>query len=149
MGAGKSVFVAQSRLALLEEPHELSPRIAEFLADAVLTVHALFVAFVIAGGFLALRWRRLVWLHIPVAVWGVWIEFSGRICPLTPLENSLRETAGLSPYQGDFIGHYVTAVLYPVALTRRTQFVLGTLAFAVNAIAYYLLWRGRAAAARK
>jgi len=128
-------------LALLEESHELSPRVAEFLADAVLGAHALFVVFVIVGAFLALRWPRLVWLHIPAVIWGVWIEFSGNICPLTPLENSLREAAGLTAYSGDFIGHYVTTVLYPVALTRRTQFILGTLAFAINALGYYLLWR--------
>ena len=120
---------------------QLNAATAELLADSVLIVHAFFVLFVITGGFLALRWPRLVWLHIPAVIWGVGIEFSGGICPLTPLENSLREAAGLQPYSGDFIGHYVSTVLYPVSLTRGTQVILGTLAFALNAVAYCLLWR--------
>jgi hypothetical protein len=120
---------------------------AEFLADLVLIAHALFVLFVVAGGFLALRWRRLIWLHAPAVIWGAAIEFTGRVCPLTPLENSLREAAGWSPYSGDFIAHYIIAVLYPVSLTRWAQFVLGALALIVNVAAYYLVWRNRQRAA--
>ncbi len=121
----------------------MSAATAQTLADLVLALHALFVLFVIVGGFLALRWRWLVWIHIPAVIWGVAIEFAGWICPLTPLENSLREVAGLRPYQGDFIGHYVSTMLYPVTLTRSTQFILGTLAFTINVIAYALVWRER------
>lgn len=114
---------------------------AETLADLVLTAHALFVVFVIAGGFLALRWRWLVWLHVPAVAWGMTVELTGWVCPLTPLENSLRAVAGLSPYSGDFIGHYLSTMLYPVSLTRNTQLVLGALAFIINTAAYSLLWR--------
>ncbi len=121
----------------------MSAATAQTLADLVLALHALFVLFVIVGGFLALRWRWLVWIHIPAVIWGVAIEFAGWICPLTPLENSLREVAGLRPYQGDFIGHYVSTMLYPVTLTRSTQLILGSLAFTINVIAYALVWRER------
>jgi hypothetical protein len=119
----------------------LTATTAELLADLVLTAHALFVVFVIAGGFLALRWRWLVWLHVPAVAWGVTVELTGWICPLTPLENSLREGAGLRPYSGDFIEHYLTTMLYPVSLTRDTQLLLATFAFIINAVAYLLLWR--------
>src|SRR5438046_5709173 len=71
------------------------------LADAVVLVHAAFVAFVVLGGFLAWRWRWVVWLHVPCALWGVAIEYAGWICPLTPLENALRARAGLEGYRGD------------------------------------------------
>ena len=110
-----------------------------WLADLVVVVHALFVVFVLIGAFLALRWRWIVWLHVPAAVWGVLIEYGGWICPLTPLENSLRVRAGQSTYSGDFIQHYLLGALYPQGLTRATQYVLGSTALLVNVIAYALL----------
>ncbi|MEO7502059.1 MAG: DUF2784 domain-containing protein [Gemmatimonadaceae bacterium] len=111
------------------------------LADAVVLVHAAFVAFVILGGFLALRWRRIVWAHVPAAIWGVLIEYAGWICPLTPLEHSLRAGAGEAAYSGDFIDHYVLRALYPSGLTPRIQVVLGSFALVVNLVAYTLLIR--------
>lgn len=113
------------------------------MINFVLVVHAAFVLFTIIGGFLALRWRRLVWLHLPCALWGITVELTGWICPLTPLENSLRSASGEAPYAGDFIAHYISMVLYPVALTRATQIILGTLLVAINVVAYSLLWRRR------
>ncbi len=64
------------------------------LADLVLALHAFFVAFVVLGGLVALRWRRAVFVHIPCALWGAWVALAGWICPLTPLEVSLRQRAG-------------------------------------------------------
>jgi Protein of Unknown function (DUF2784) len=112
-----------------------------WLADAIVLVHVSFVAFVMLGGFLALRWRRVVWVHVPAAIWGVLIEYAGWICPLTPLENSLRAKAGEAAYSGDFIGHYVLRVLYPAGLTTLVQVVLGSFALVVNLVAYALLIR--------
>jgi hypothetical protein len=112
------------------------------LADLVVGVHFLFVLFVVLGGLLVLRWPRLAYLHLPAALWGTWIEFTGRICPLTPLENSLRRSAGEAGYQGGFIEHYILPVLYPSALTRNIQLLLGTIVIGLNfAIYTYLLRR--------
>jgi hypothetical protein len=106
------------------------------LADLVLVVHLAFVLFVVLGGLLVLRWTRVAWLHVPAAVWGVLIEYSGWICPLTPLENSFRVRGGGAGYNGGFIEHYIQPVLYPAGLTRGTQIVLGSLALLVNLTAY-------------
>ncbi|HKW42430.1 MAG TPA: DUF2784 domain-containing protein [Gemmatimonadales bacterium] len=111
------------------------------LADLVVGLHAAFVGFVMLGGFLAWRWRALVWVHVPCAVWGVLIEYEGWICPLTPLENELRRRAGLEGYAGGFVEHYLIPTLYPAGLSRPTQTVLGTLALVVNAVAYGVLLR--------
>ncbi len=111
------------------------------LADAVVLVHAAFVAFVVIGGFLAWRWRWVVWLHVPCALWGIAIEYAGWICPLTPLENALRARAGLEGYRGGFVEHYVIPALYPAGLARPTQVVLGTLVLVVNLVAYGVLIR--------
>lgn len=118
-----------------------------WLADLVLALHLGFVAFVVLGGLLVLRRPALAWVHVPAAVWGVVIELAGWICPLTPLENSLRLRGGEAAYAGDFIGHYVAAVLYPAGLTRGTQIGLGMLALAVNAAVYWRVARARRAAA--
>ncbi len=99
--------------------------------------------FVAAGGLLVLRWPRLAWLHLPAAIWGAWIEFSGGICPLTPLEQSLRAQAGETAYAGDFVSHYIFPVLYPAALTRGVQLVFGGVVVAVNLAIYGLLLRRR------
>jgi len=119
------------------------------LADLVLVVHLAFVLFVVLGGLLVLRWPRLAWLHVPAAVWGVLIEYTGWICPLTPLENSLRERGGGAGYSGGFIEHYIQPVLYPAGLTRGTQIVLGSLALLVNLTAYGVVIARRSRAGRE
>lgn len=111
------------------------------LADVVLLVHAAFVAFVVGGALFVLRWPRLVWLHVPCAVWGALIEFGGWICPLTPLENALRRRGGEAGYRGGFIEHYVTATIYPAGLTRHIQYALGAGVIALNVIIYALAIR--------
>ena len=106
------------------------------LADIVLVLHFAFVAFVVFGGLLALRWPRLVWIHVPALAWGVLIEYAGIICPFTPLENSFRQHAGQAGYGGGFIDHYITATIYPAGLTRATQILLGTALVVANAAIY-------------
>ena len=110
-------------------------------ADLVLVVHLAFVGFVAAGGLLAVRWPRLAWVHVPVALYGVAIEFLGFTCPLTPLEVALRRRGGEAGYTGGFVEHYVTAALYPEGLTRPAQFALGAAVLALNAAIYLVAWR--------
>jgi Protein of Unknown function (DUF2784) len=112
--------------------------IFRLLADGVVLVHVAFVAFVVAGGFLALRWRWLAWLHVPAALWGALIELGGWICPLTPLENALRRLAGEAGYRGGFIEHYVLPVLYPVHYTLTLRLVLAAVVVLLNGVAYGL-----------
>jgi hypothetical protein len=113
------------------------------VADLLVLLHLGFVAFVVLGALLVLRWPRLVWLHVPCAAWGALIEFAGWVCPLTPLEVRFRQMGGAAGYSGDFIEHYVLPVLYPAQLTRSMQWGLGALVLAVNAIVYWRLWRRR------
>jgi Protein of Unknown function (DUF2784) len=112
------------------------------LADITLLVHLGFVLFVALGGSALLRWPKVAWAHVPAALWGIYIEFTGRICPLTPLEVSLRERGGERGYTGGFIEHYVSAWIYPDGLTREIQIVLGTVLFTVNVALYWWVFRG-------
>jgi hypothetical protein len=111
------------------------------LADAVLLLHLAFVAFALAGGLLALRWRWIPWLHLPALAWGVVVEWTGWICPLTPWENALRRAGGEAGYAGGFVEHYLVPLLYPADLTRDVQWVLGAVLLAFNVAVYLLVWR--------
>ncbi len=112
----------------------------ELLADAVVVFHTLFVAFVVLGGLLVLRYHKVAYAHVPAACWGAIVEYTGWICPLTPLENSLRVRSGSGgAYSGDFVTHYIIPVLYPVGLHRYTQVILGTLVIAINVAVYGFL----------
>jgi Protein of Unknown function (DUF2784) len=120
-----------------------------FLADAVLVLHLAFIVFVLVGGIAVLRWPRLAWVHVPAAAWGALIEFAGWICPLTPLENLLRERGGEAGFSGGFIDHYITGWIYPDGLTRPLQVGIGVLVLAINLYVYWVyvnrrLWKRRA-----
>ena len=110
--------------------------IYRFLGDLVLVVHLAFVLFVVLGGLLVLRWAWVAAVHLPAALWGVLIEYTGWICPLTPLEVALRMRGGEAGYTGGFIEHYIRPALYPAGLTRGMQIVLGSLALLLNLAAY-------------
>lgn len=113
-------------------------------ADALVVVHFAFIVFVVFGGLLALRDVRFAWLHLPAAAWGAYVELAARICPLTPLENRLRRVAGQSGYDGGFIEHYLTPLIYPAGLTPAHQFWIGVVVVALNLLIYLLAiarWR--------
>ena len=114
------------------------------LADLVLIVHGLFVAFVVFGGLLALWKRWIAYLHLPALAWGALVIGMGWICPLTPLEISLRQQAGQQGYGGGFIEHYLVSLIYPAGITREVQIALAALLIVGN-IVVYTLWvrRGR------
>lgn len=115
----------------------------QFLADLVLLLHLLFVIFVVLGGLLCFWKRGFAWVHLPAAAWGVWVEWSGWVCPLTPLENRYRLLAGHQGYSESFVEHYLVPLLYPHNLTRDLQLGLGLFVLIFNLIIYAWLWRRR------
>lgn len=110
------------------------------LADLIVILHLLFVIYAVLGGLLLLKWSRLIWLHIPVVLWGTLTEFLGWICPLTPLEIWLRQQAGADPYQGGFISHYLVPLIYPPGLTPGMQWLLGSGLVIINVLIYSWLF---------
>lgn len=111
------------------------------LADLVVVVHAAFILFVVLGGLVVLRWPRVAWLHLPAAVWGAWIELAGWLCPLTPLENWLREQGGAGTYGSGFVERYLLPLIYPGSLTRELQWLLGGSVVLINAALYLVILR--------
>lgn len=122
---------------------ELPPSWYGNLATLVVLSHFAFILFVMFGGLLVLRWPRVVWLHIPCFLWGGWIEVTGGICPLTPLEHDLRRAAGENAYAGSFIEHYIVGIIYPQGLTRSVQLGLAVGLVVLNAVIYGLVIRRR------
>ncbi|NUO79699.1 DUF2784 domain-containing protein [candidate division KSB1 bacterium] len=109
-----------------------------FLADLVVVLHFAFIVFVVGGAVLVYFKRKLIWLHVPCALWGAWIEFSGWLCPLTPLENWLRQRANEVGYSESFVAHYLMPIIYPSGLTSNVQIALGLIVVFVNVVMY--LW---------
>ena len=109
------------------------------LADMTVMVHFFFIIFVVIGGWLAWRWRPIIWFHLPAVTWAVVIEFFGFLCPLTPLENRFRLKGGEAGYPGGFIEHYIIPVIYPSGLTRGAQIILGTAVITINLFFYAVI----------
>ena len=112
----------------------------DLLADAVTVLHFAFIIVVTFGALAVWRWNWLLWLHVPAVLWAVVVEFTGWLCPLTPLETSLRLAAGTDAYTTGFVEHYLVRLIYPAGVTRNTQMLLGALVLCINVPVYYLLW---------
>lgn len=110
------------------------------LAELVLVLHFCFVIFVVFGGLLVLRRHWAAWLHLPAVLWGIIIEFFWWSCPLTTLENFLRERGGKVGYATGFVDYYVSALLY-APLSPNIRFAFGLLLVSFNLLIYAYLWR--------
>ncbi|MBU0960937.1 MAG: DUF2784 domain-containing protein [Proteobacteria bacterium] len=107
--------------------------LSQVLADLLVVIHFALIIFVMTGGFLVLRWRRIIFLHIPAALWGAFLELQGWSCPLTYLENHFREG---ETYHFEFIEYYITPLVYPSALTRQSQIFFGLAVLVINCVVY-------------
>jgi hypothetical protein len=107
-----------------------------FAADVVVVVHFAFIVFVLLGGLIVLRYRWVAWLHLPAAAWGVLVELTGRLCPLTAWENEFLRRANEAGYAGGFIEHYLLPIVYPAGLTRDVQLRLALVVVVLNVAIY-------------
>ncbi len=107
-------------------------------ADLLVLLHFSFILFVIFGALLVFKWPRIIWLHLPAAVWGALIEFYHWICPLTVVENVLRKQSG-SAYEVSFIEYYLIPIIYPPGLTPEIQLMMGTAVIVIN-LSIYSVW---------
>ncbi|UXV18391.1 DUF2784 domain-containing protein [Pseudomonas fluorescens] len=110
-------------------------------ADSLVLFHLSFILFVLFGGLLALKWRPVMWLHLPAAAWGVAVEVFHLPCPLTRWENLFRHLAGQDGYGGGFVEHYILTLIYPAGLTPNIQWVLGAVVLLINMAVYVHLIR--------
>lgn len=114
------------------------------MADIIVLIHFGFILFAVFGGLLVMKWRWLIWLQIPAALWGIVIELFGWICPLTILENKFRQKNAGEAYSTGFIEHYIIPIIYPEGLTRDIQLILGGAVIVINLFVYIWIlkkWR--------
>ena len=114
----------------------LQNMIYRLTADFVVLIHLAFILFAAFGGLLVLKYPRCALLHVPALIWAVLISLAGWVCPLTPLENWLRERSGAVGYDTSFIEHYILPIIYPGELTRKKQVFLGLLVLIINLVIY-------------
>lgn len=112
-----------------------------FIPDIIVLLHFGFILYVIFGGLLLFKWPKSVWFHIPALIWGSVVEIFNITCPLTILENLFRYQAGTETYEVDFIGKYILPILYPDALTREIQLILGLTVIVGNIMLYLVIFR--------
>ena len=110
------------------------------LADTLVVVHLAFIIFVMLGGLLLLKWRRLIYLHLPAVAWGTLVELRGWLCALTPLEQHFRKLAGETGYSGGFVQHYLLPIIYPAGLTRDMQTLLAICVITANLSIYAVIY---------
>lgn len=107
------------------------------LVALVVALHFAFIGYVVLGGFLALRWPRTMWLHIPAVLWGIAIGTKRVDCPLTWVERWARGRAGMAPLPPDgFIAHYITGVIYPVSWEGAVELAAFTVVLASWALCF-------------
>lgn len=111
----------------------------KILADFVALIHLGFILFVIFGVFLVFKYNKLVWIHLPVIIWATLISLYRWVCPLTPLENYLRSSAGEQAYQVGFIEHYILPIIYPGEMTQAIAIAMGVFVIVWNSV-FYLIY---------
>ena len=111
----------------------------EFLATLTLIIHFLFIIFVIFGGLLFFIKRWILLFHIPAFLYGVYVELTQSICPLTYIENYFLTKANLASYSTSFIQNYLYAIIYPINLTKEIQISLAIALLIINGIIYGLI----------
>jgi hypothetical protein len=116
------------------------------LAEAVVVLHLAFLAYMVFGGFLALRRFRLIWPHIATTVYSFYVTLTSFTCPATRLEKWLLEMGGETPYEGSFIARYVRGTLYPPEY--ETAIWMTAMAVAIASQAFVLTRRRRHAPAQ-
>ena len=112
----------------------------EFLAQITLLIHLFFIFFVVVGAFSYLISTNFLYLHLLSLCWGIYIEFTSSICPLTYLENWLLTKGQASFYDGGFIENYILKVVYPVGINAKIQILLGSILIAINIFFYMLIF---------
>ena len=105
-------------------------------ADSMMIAHLLYIVFVVVGGLFAFRARWILWLHVPAVAWAIYVQYIGRLCPLTTWENQLRGLAGGAGYEGGFVDHYLFPVIYPPDMPAGLNLVLGTAVILINGVVY-------------
>ena len=113
----------------------------ELFANLTLIAHLIFILFVIFGGLLFFIFSKVVYIHLPALLWGIYIELNNSVCPLTYLENWFLIKAELATYSNGFINNYLYPIIYPEGLTNNIQIYLGITLIVINILIYGFIFK--------
>ena len=113
----------------------------EFFANLTLIAHLIFILFVVFGGLILLIFPKIIYLHLPALLLGIYIELTNSVCPLTYLENWFLYKGELTTYSNDFINNYLFPIIYPGGLTTEIQIYLGISLIVINILIYGLIYK--------
>ena len=113
----------------------------ELLANLTLVIHLIFILFVVFGGLFFFIFSKIIYIHFPALIWGIYIELTGSICPLTYLENWFLYQGGLTTYSNNFINNYLFPIIYPEGLTTDIQTYIGITLIVINIFIYGLIFK--------
>tara|TARA_Y100000766_G_scaffold256927_1_gene244060 strand:- start:476 stop:838 length:363 start_codon:yes stop_codon:yes gene_type:complete len=113
----------------------------ELFANLTLIVHLIFILFVIFGGLLFFIFSKVFYIHFPALLWGIYIELTNSVCPLTYLENWFLNKAELATYSNGFINNYLYPIIYPEGLTNNIQIYLGITLIVINILIYGFIFK--------
>ena len=111
----------------------------ELAADLILIVHFAFIIFVVFGALLFFVSTKIIYVHVPALIWGIYIELTHSVCPLTYLENWFLQKANLTTYSEGFIQNYLVPIVYPKNLTEDLQTYSAIALIVANMIMYGLI----------
>ena len=113
----------------------------EFFANLTLITHLIFILFVIFGGLFFFIFSKIIYIHLPALLWGIYVELTNSICPLTYLENWFLYKGELTTYSNDFINNYLFQIIYPKGLNAEIQIYLGISLLVINILIYGLIYK--------
>ena len=111
----------------------------ELAANLTLIVHFAFIIFVVFGALLFFVSTKIIYVHVPALIWGIYIELTHSVCPLTYLENWFLQKVNLTTYSGGFIQNYLVPIVYPKNLTEDLQTYFAIVLIVANMIMYGLI----------
>ena len=113
----------------------------EFFANLTLITHLIFILFVIFGGLFFFIFSKIIYIHLPALLWGIYVELTNTVCPLTYLENWFLYKGELTTYSNDFINNYLFQIIYPKGLNAEIQIYLGISLLVINILIYGLIYK--------
>ena len=113
----------------------------ELFANLTLIIHFTFILFVIFGGLLFFIFSKIIYIHLPALLWGIYIVLTNSVCPLTYLENWFLYKGELTTYSNSFINYDLFPIIYPGGLNNEIQIYLGILLVVINILIYGLIYK--------
>ena len=139
-GSGQQLLPTSSKRLRVNPSSSFVFRMFAGAACFFAVFHGLLILFIVVGGFVAIAWPPLAWVHAPTAAWGILVSAFGLTCPLSPLENWFRVRGNMPVYESGFIDHYIVPALCPSGISPPIQVAIVIGLIGSNTVCYSVLF---------